>query len=270
MWVASAGTTLTTSNLQPRRSALTKVGAGTMAVNNVRTNALRVFEGAVQVLPNGGAGGVKRRQVTRPGHAGKLDLTDNDLIVDYTGQSSKAQVRQWVKDGRAPARAAASSSTPGSPTTTRSWPSPTTRSGARRRSTAINDRHGHGRRQVHVLRRRQPRREGHRRRLRLRRCQPRHGRLVARGRLQHERRHDGRRLRRDRRQPRQGHADPARVRRAEGGDGRRCTSRCSARNTSSSSRRPRPKGLARASCPSRRGVGLMGLGFAHAGRKARR
>src|SRR5688572_8917184 len=115
VWVASAGSTLTTSNLQPSQVALTKVGAGTMAVNNVRANALRVFEGTVKVLADGSAGGVSVVKSLAVGASGKLDLSDNDLIVDYTGASVEGQVRQWVKDGRTPGSASGIFVTPGTP-----------------------------------------------------------------------------------------------------------------------------------------------------------
>jgi hypothetical protein len=86
-----------------------------MAVNNVRANALRVFEGTVKVLADGSAGGVSVVKSLAVGASGKLDLSDNDLIVDYTGASVEGQVRQWVKAGRTPGSASGIFVTPGTP-----------------------------------------------------------------------------------------------------------------------------------------------------------
>jgi hypothetical protein len=82
-FTVASGSTLTTSALQPTASAITKDGAGVMAVNNLRTGGLTVAAGTVQVQANGGSSGTSKiagtLNVTAAG--AKLDLTDNKLIV---------------------------------------------------------------------------------------------------------------------------------------------------------------------------------------------
>jgi hypothetical protein len=100
VWVASAGTTLTASNLQPAQVVLSKVGAGKLAVNNVRTNTLRVQEGTVQVLTNGGDSGVSYVNTLTIGATAALDLNDNDLVVANGSYSTlQASVFEGYRGG---------------------------------------------------------------------------------------------------------------------------------------------------------------------------
>jgi hypothetical protein len=91
----------------------TTVGpAVTLAVNQLRQDAL-VVQGTARVIASGGDAGttvVKSLNVT-----GKLELNDNDLIVDYTGTSVEGAIRQLVKDGRAAGSTSGIFSTPGNP-----------------------------------------------------------------------------------------------------------------------------------------------------------
>jgi hypothetical protein len=83
---------------------LTKAGAGTLTVNNVRAAALTVNEGSVAIAPNGTAAGASA--VTSLSIAGgetptaKLDLNNNAAVVNYTGASPAATLRSQLLAGR--------------------------------------------------------------------------------------------------------------------------------------------------------------------------
>ncbi len=70
----------------------TKSGDGTLAVPNVRGDALTVGAGAVAITPNGGDAGTSvLDSVTINGGSSKLDLNNNDLIVRATALSKDAE-----------------------------------------------------------------------------------------------------------------------------------------------------------------------------------
>src|SRR5207244_5964371 len=77
----AAGSTLTLSNLQGSTAAITKTGAGVLAVNNIRAGNLTVNAGALRVLPNSTATGVSKLNALSIAAGAKLDLTDNKLIT---------------------------------------------------------------------------------------------------------------------------------------------------------------------------------------------
>ena len=79
--VAAADSTLTISNLQPSTVAVTKTGAGVLAVNNMRSNSLDVQGGTLRVLPDSTAAGVSKVAALTIADGAKLDLTDNKLIT---------------------------------------------------------------------------------------------------------------------------------------------------------------------------------------------
>jgi hypothetical protein len=74
-------------------AGLTKTGAGTVEVRNVRADALAVTDGTVTVLADGtGAGAsVVKSLVLAAGTT--LDLGNNSLIVDYTDSNPTAALR---------------------------------------------------------------------------------------------------------------------------------------------------------------------------------
>jgi hypothetical protein len=92
---------------------LTKTDAGTFAVAGLRAGGLNVQAGAVRVLPNGGPAGLTVLGAVTVAGGARFDLTDNDLLVDYTGASVEAAIRQLVKNGRASGTGI--TSTPGTP-----------------------------------------------------------------------------------------------------------------------------------------------------------
>jgi hypothetical protein len=83
--VLPAGATLTVANLQPGTLNLSKSGAGTLVVNNLRAGALAIDGGTVRVVPGGGPEGVSRVSSVTVAAGAKLDLTDNRLIVTAQG-----------------------------------------------------------------------------------------------------------------------------------------------------------------------------------------
>jgi len=90
---------------------LTKAGAGTLTVNNVRAAGLSVNGGAVAIAPNGGNGGAS--VVSALSIAGapdawtaKLDVANNDTVVNSTAANKTAdfnrlynQLKQGFNDG---------------------------------------------------------------------------------------------------------------------------------------------------------------------------
>ena len=98
--VSGSGTLTVTSQMTAAAgAAVTKDGAGTLAVRNVRAAGLTVNEGVVKILNNGGADGVSVvNSLVFP--AGQLDLTDNALVVEYADPFSPlADVRTAVVSG---------------------------------------------------------------------------------------------------------------------------------------------------------------------------
>jgi hypothetical protein len=103
--VTPAANTLTlTGALTATGRNLTKAGAGTLTVPNIRAAGLTISGGTVAVAPNGTNAGVS--VVSTLAIAGdatptaKLDLANNAAIVDYTGTSPVATVRQQLLTGR--------------------------------------------------------------------------------------------------------------------------------------------------------------------------
>lgn len=102
--VAPAGSTLTLTTLQPTNAAITKAGAGTAILNNVRAASLSVNAGRLRVAPTGTTAATS--SVSALSIAGMtdawsatLDLADNAMIVNYTGTSPLATIRNQIKSG---------------------------------------------------------------------------------------------------------------------------------------------------------------------------
>ncbi|MBC8108073.1 MAG: hypothetical protein H7Z14_15920, partial [Anaerolineae bacterium] len=79
--IIPASSTLTVSNLQSTSHAISKNGAGALAVNNIRAASLTINAGAVAILTDGSASGTSRVGALSIAPPSTLDLTDNDLVV---------------------------------------------------------------------------------------------------------------------------------------------------------------------------------------------
>ena len=79
--------------------AIAKTGAGTLAVKNVRADGLSVNGGTVQLLPGGGAGGTSVVKSLAIGAAARLDLNNNDMLLDYSGASPYTTIRDYLLSG---------------------------------------------------------------------------------------------------------------------------------------------------------------------------
>ena len=101
--VVPATKTLTVTNLQDTTRAITKSGAGMLALNHVRTtSSLTINAGTVQILADGSNTGTsKLGALNFAGGAaptGTLDLRDNDLVVGAA--TSTATLRGWIANAR--------------------------------------------------------------------------------------------------------------------------------------------------------------------------
>ncbi|HEY7090561.1 MAG TPA: hypothetical protein VH518_20855, partial [Tepidisphaeraceae bacterium] len=82
--------------------SIVKSGAGVVLFQNLRANNLTVTAGAVGIFPKNasndpsGTSVLKTLSIT----GGVFDLTNNALVVDYTGGSPIATIRQYLHDGK--------------------------------------------------------------------------------------------------------------------------------------------------------------------------
>jgi hypothetical protein len=99
-----------TSNLTAPGSSLTKTGPGTLEMSRLPLNhAVTITDGTLRVLesapglssgvPSGNDGFVSRASSLTIDPGATLDLTNNDLIVDYTGSSPFASLNDMVRSG---------------------------------------------------------------------------------------------------------------------------------------------------------------------------
>jgi hypothetical protein len=99
--VAPAASVLTVSgNFNATGVDVLKTGAGRVDVDSIRAGHLGIAQGRMRVLPNGGSSGVSTLDSLVIDSAGTLDLSDNDLLINYTGQSPYHVLRGFVVDGR--------------------------------------------------------------------------------------------------------------------------------------------------------------------------
>jgi len=88
------------------RVNLAKAGAGTLTLNQIEAAGLSINAGSVQIAPDAGAPGSTPSVLGALFIAGsiaptgRLDLTDNAMIIDYTGASPAATIRQQIIAGR--------------------------------------------------------------------------------------------------------------------------------------------------------------------------
>ncbi|HEX3356818.1 MAG TPA: endo-1,4-beta-xylanase [Tepidisphaeraceae bacterium] len=104
--VAPAASTLTVTNLQPTIASFSKAGAGSLAVNNIQAGALNINAGTLKIIPNGTNSSTSN--VASLSIAGstdlwsaKLDLTNNSMVIAYTGASPLAAIQNQIKNGYA-------------------------------------------------------------------------------------------------------------------------------------------------------------------------
>ena len=99
--VTPSTSTLTLSNLQSASVAITKAGAGTLALSSARAGALNIDAGTVAILSNGTTTGTSKvgALVLAGGSTptATLDLADNDLVV---AGGSRSTVEAQVKTAR--------------------------------------------------------------------------------------------------------------------------------------------------------------------------
>ncbi|MEX2138164.1 MAG: hypothetical protein WD894_02800, partial [Pirellulales bacterium] len=93
-----------TGSLNASGRNLTKVGDGMLTVNNLRATGLSVNGGTVAIAPGGTAASTSMvGSLAIAGNAtptARLDLANNAAIINYTGASPFATVRQQITAGR--------------------------------------------------------------------------------------------------------------------------------------------------------------------------
>lgn len=91
---------LSISAFMPTDSSVTKEGAGELTINNVRAAELSINSGTVAIAPNGDSAGTSVVEALSIRERTTLDLTNNALVIDYTGPSPVEAIRQQIRNGR--------------------------------------------------------------------------------------------------------------------------------------------------------------------------
>ncbi|HYO07673.1 MAG TPA: PEP-CTERM sorting domain-containing protein, partial [Tepidisphaeraceae bacterium] len=95
----AGGAKVSLGNLQASSQTIAKSGGGELEVNNLRSGAVSITGGKVTVTANGGAAGTSKvAGLSISGAGAKLDLKDNDLVVQG---GSLASVRSLIQSGYA-------------------------------------------------------------------------------------------------------------------------------------------------------------------------
>jgi hypothetical protein len=81
-------------------ASLTKTGAGQLRVKHVRAAGLTLNQGSISVLSNGNASGTSAVSSLSISAGAQLDLTNNSLIVNYSGATIAGPIRAMLVDGR--------------------------------------------------------------------------------------------------------------------------------------------------------------------------
>ncbi len=83
------GSTLTLSgDVAAGANAITKSGAGTLRMKNIRAGSLNIVGGMASILPNGTSAGSSNLSSLAIASTATLDLADNDLVIDYSTVST--------------------------------------------------------------------------------------------------------------------------------------------------------------------------------------
>lgn len=80
--------------------SLIKSGGGVLEMTNVRLPELTVQQGTLRLIPNASTTATSRVGMLTISPAASLDLTDNDLVIDYTGISPLPLIHQYMADSR--------------------------------------------------------------------------------------------------------------------------------------------------------------------------
>ncbi len=88
--VSPASSVLTLSDLQTTTMNQNKTGAGRLNVNRVRANALAINGGAVRIIAGGTDASTSSVQSLSIVAGASLDLTNNAMVINYTGASPLA------------------------------------------------------------------------------------------------------------------------------------------------------------------------------------
>ena len=99
--VAANGTLKLTQQMTTAAGVtVTRTGAGTLAVKNIRADALHLSSGTTAVMPAGGAAGTSLLKSLFIGAFARLDLNNNDLLIDYPpGLSPYQTIRTYLLNG---------------------------------------------------------------------------------------------------------------------------------------------------------------------------
>ena len=97
IYVDTAGFNSTIAEPVMGSGTLKKIGGGKLSLPDVRSNRLEAAEGSVEIAPLSATSRVASLSV---GSTAKVDLTNNDLIIDYTGTSPAADIRSMLISGR--------------------------------------------------------------------------------------------------------------------------------------------------------------------------
>src|SRR5207237_260433 len=79
--VVPAQSTLTVTHLQPSSVTLTKDGAGTLVVNNVRASSVAINAGKIRIIAGAGNAGVSKCDSVAVTSGAALDLSDSKLVT---------------------------------------------------------------------------------------------------------------------------------------------------------------------------------------------
>ncbi len=96
----SVGSSVTiTGNLSAAGKVLNKIGGGTVTLKNMNVAVTSLAAGTIAIAPNGTASGLSVINTLSMTSGTKLDLNNNDLIIDYTGTSPLATVSSLLVSG---------------------------------------------------------------------------------------------------------------------------------------------------------------------------
>jgi hypothetical protein len=94
---------LSGSSIDGGSIGLTKTGAGLLAITHIRAGSFTINQGSVTVNSNGtSAGAGKVKALTLAGGTSptvKLDMTNNAMVIDYSGSSPLATIAAQIKAG---------------------------------------------------------------------------------------------------------------------------------------------------------------------------